>query len=108
LTVTNDWGSGFTAEVKITNTSSTPISGWTLEFDLAGNIVNLWNGAFTKNATHYTVKNASWNGNLAPGGSATFGFQANYSGGRPNPSNCIFTEGLARLAETLCRRRPAV
>ncbi|MFO0907365.1 MAG: cellulose binding domain-containing protein [Isosphaeraceae bacterium] len=42
--VVNDWGSGFTGEVKIENTEPAAISAWRLEFDFAPAINPIWNG----------------------------------------------------------------
>lgn len=86
---TNDWGSGFTADVTIANGTSTAVNGWTLVFAFAGNqkITNAWNGTVTQSGTRVTAQNASWNGAIpANGGTAGFGFQASYSGSNAAPS----------------------
>ncbi len=88
--VTSDWKTGFTGEIELINKGATPISGWTLEFDLGGQIVNLWNARVTASGTHYTVRDLGWNGGVRSGGSVVFGFQASYSGDRPGPTNCRF------------------
>jgi aryl-phospho-beta-D-glucosidase BglC (GH1 family) len=73
----NDWGSGAVMDVKIKNTGTTPINGWTLEFDLAADITNIWNAEIVSHVgTRYVIRMASWNGTIAPGGEVTFGFQA--------------------------------
>ncbi|MBL0159394.1 MAG: glycoside hydrolase family 9 protein [Bryobacterales bacterium] len=74
--VGSNWGSGFLADVTIT--SKAAVSGWTLGWTFPGpqRIVNLWNGALTQTSNTVQVKNASFNGNIAAGGSVTFGFQA--------------------------------
>lgn len=40
--ITNDWGTGFNGEIKITNNSDKPIEYWTLEFDFDRTIQNFW------------------------------------------------------------------
>ncbi|MGB7539746.1 MAG: cellulase family glycosylhydrolase [Anaerolineales bacterium] len=85
----NDWGSGFTATVVITNNGSTPINGWTLAWTFSGNqiITNLWNGSYTQSGAAVTVRNLSYNGAIgAGGGSVSFGFNAGYSGANATPS----------------------
>ena len=78
----NDWGSGFIGSAGLTNSSGAALTGWTLEFDLANTITNLWNGVIVSHVgNHYVVKNADWNGAVAPGAAVSFGFQA--SGGNP-------------------------
>jgi aryl-phospho-beta-D-glucosidase BglC (GH1 family) len=72
----NDWGSGFIGAVSILNTAG-PLTGWTLSFDLAASITNIWNAVIVSHVgTHYVVQNAAWNGALAAGGTVSFGFQA--------------------------------
>ena len=76
------WGSGFGADVILTNTSQETIAGWTLEFDVFHKISILWNAEYTKRQNadgsyHYTVTNPSWTQSpLAPGESLSFGFNA--------------------------------
>lgn len=76
----NDWGGGFIGSVGLTNNTGGALTSWTLEFDLASSITNLWNGVIVNQVgNHYVVKNADWNGKVAPGAAVSFGFQA--SGG---------------------------
>lgn len=77
-----EWASGFVADVTIANTGTTPTSGWTVEFDFAGDITNLWSGVLVSRVgNHYVVKSAPWNGAIAPGTAVTFGFQASATAG---------------------------
>ena len=74
---TSDWGTGFNGDLKITNGGTTPISGWTMEFELAANIVSIWNAEIVSHVgTRYVIRNAAWNGTLAAGAEISFGFQA--------------------------------
>jgi cellulase/cellobiase CelA1 len=85
----NDWGSGATINVTITNGSSSAINGWTLTWTFAGNqqIVNLWNGSFTQTGASVSVRDAGWNGVLAAnGGTASFGFNLSYTGANAAPT----------------------
>ncbi|WP_394822454.1 chitinase [Pendulispora albinea] len=86
----SDWGSGYGGNYVITNGGSTATTSWTLEFDLpAGHrVASLWDGSYTTSGQHVTVKNLSWNGNIAPGGTAAFGFNISYSGAYSAPSGC--------------------
>lgn len=87
-TKTQDWGTGFGASCTITNGSTSSISSWRLEFDLpAGTAVtSSWDSVRTTSGAHTTFTNASWNGAVAPGATASFGF--NGSGGGWI-SNCL-------------------
>jgi cellulose 1,4-beta-cellobiosidase len=86
----NDWGSGFTATIIITNNGSSAINGWTLTWSFPGNqtITNLWSGSYTQTGQSVSVTNLGYN-NIIPanGGTVNFGFNANYSGANNNPSN---------------------
>lgn len=87
--ITSDWGAGFTADVTLTNRSSSPWNGWRVTWGFPGNqqVVNLWNGAYTQTGSQMAVTQASWNGNVAAGASVTFGLQASYSGVNSAPVN---------------------
>jgi endoglucanase len=86
---TNDWGSGFTANVTISNNGSSTINGWTLAWTFPGNqaITNLWGGSYVQSGQSVSITNLGYNGNIPVNGSASFGFNANYSGANNNPTN---------------------
>ncbi|GAA3988206.1 cellulose 1,4-beta-cellobiosidase [Thermobifida alba] len=84
----NSWGSGFTANVTITNLGSA-LSNWTLEWDFPGNqqITNLWNGSYSQSGQHVSVSNAPYNGSVPANGSVEFGFNGSYSGNNDVPTS---------------------
>ena len=89
-TQSSGWGTGFTGAMKIKNTGTKAITGWTMEFDLKANIVNIWNAVIVSHVgTHYVIKNADWNGTIAAGAEISFGFQAEGIAGEL-PSNKKF------------------
>ncbi|MEE1781529.1 cellulose binding domain-containing protein, partial [Streptomyces sp. SP17BM10] len=53
----NDWGSGFTANLTITDTGTTAIDGWTLGYAYTGDqtLQNGWNGTWTQTGRTVTV-----------------------------------------------------
>ena len=55
--VGNDWGSGFTANVSITNSSTTTINGWTLRFPFPGNqqLNNGWEATWSQTGSQVTA-----------------------------------------------------
>ncbi|MDA2807699.1 glycoside hydrolase family 6 protein [Nocardiopsis suaedae] len=85
-TVANDWGSGFTAEVAVTNLGD-PLDAWTLEWDFAGDqqVTNGWNGDFSQDGAHVEVTGAGHNATLGTDATAQFGFNGNYSGDNAVP-----------------------
>ncbi|CAL9637355.1 hypothetical protein SUDANB176_06253 [Streptomyces sp. enrichment culture] len=86
---TNDWGSGFTADLTLTNRGTDAIDGWTLTYDYAGNqkLVNGWNGSWSQSGKTVTVKNAGYNARIAAGGAVTTGAQFSYSGSNAAPAS---------------------
>lgn len=94
--VNNDWGSGFTADVIITNQTGTAFNGWSITWAYAGNqkITNLWNGALTQTGASVRVNHAAWNGGVNPGATVSFGFQATYSGANVSPTAFV-VNGIA-------------
>ena len=88
-TVASDWGSGFVGNVTVTNTSGTPATGWTVQWTLPSGhtITNTWNAELSVNGSTVTATNASWNGSLPVGGSASFGFQGTGSGASSLPTD---------------------
>jgi chitinase len=85
--IRDNWGSGFVADVTITNTGTTAINGWTLEFDAPFTITNIWNGKATRSGSRHTIRNESWNGTILPGQSITLGFQATPGGSSTGITN---------------------
>ncbi|MER7775701.1 glycoside hydrolase family 6 protein [Streptomyces sp. NPDC096191] len=85
--VQNDWGSGFTAAVTVTNNGAAT-SNWSLGWTYAGSqkVTNGWNAKVSQSGAAVTVANESYNGTLATGGSTSFGFQATYSGANAVPA----------------------
>ncbi|MEV8124293.1 glycoside hydrolase family 48 protein [Streptomyces sp. NPDC085944] len=86
---TNDWGSGFTAELTLTNRGSDAIDGWTLTYSYAGNqkLSNGWNGTWSQSGQNVTVKNASYNARIAAGAAVSTGGQFTYSGSNAAPTD---------------------
>ncbi|WAZ19113.1 glycosyl hydrolase family 18 protein [Streptomyces cinnabarinus] len=66
-----DNGSWWKGTFVIRNGSTTALDGWTLEFDLPAGVTvsGHYNGEATVNGSHVTVRNAYYNGKVAPGSS---------------------------------------
>ncbi|MEE1753756.1 glycoside hydrolase family 48 protein [Streptomyces sp. SP18CS02] len=84
----NDWGSGFTAELTLTNRGTAALDGWTLTYDQAGDqkLTNGWNGVWSQSGKAVTVRNATWNGTVAAGAAVTTGAQFTYTGTNAAPT----------------------
>ncbi|WP_327048553.1 cellulose binding domain-containing protein [Microbispora sp. NBC_01189] len=84
------WNTGLTAGLVITNTGTTPISGWTLRFTFpsAGERLDQgWSADWSQGTgTAVTASNLAWNATLAPGASVSIGFNASHTGVSDPPS----------------------
>ena len=79
--ITNEWNSGLTGSITITNTSNAAINGWSVNWQYTTNrISSSWN-ANLAGSNPYTATNLAWNGAIQPGQSINFGFQVNKNGG---------------------------
>ncbi|MBN1171743.1 MAG: cellulose binding domain-containing protein, partial [Micromonosporaceae bacterium] len=84
----SSWNSGFTADVAITNTSGSPVSGWSLRFTLPSGqtVASAWNATITPASGQVTASNVSYNATIAAGASVSFGFQATHTGSPVEPA----------------------
>jgi hypothetical protein len=77
-TVISAWNGGFSANVSITN-NGPAINGWTLRwtFTTPTSNVNGWAASITEQAGNVaTATNMSWDGAIATGRTASFGWSA--------------------------------
>src|SRR5258708_12593824 len=89
-TVSNQWNVGFQVGITISNTGTTPISSWQLQWAFANGqtISQLWNGSVSQSGANVTVNSLSYNGTIAPGGSyKDMGFVGNWSGANVAPTS---------------------
>lgn len=91
--VVSQWAGGFETIFTITNTASSAINGWTLQFSFAnGQTITLgWNGTFSQSGSMVTVTNMSTNATIPAGGSLVVepSFEATWSGTNAAPT--VFT-----------------
>lgn len=84
---TSTWSTGYGADVVITNSGDAASVSWVVEFDLPSGttVSNSWSSVRTQSGQHYRFTNAGYNGDINPGASEDFGFNAN---GLGLPFNC--------------------
>ncbi|AVT38595.1 PHB depolymerase family esterase [Plantactinospora sp. BB1] len=84
----NSWTGGFTASVTVTNTSTTAVNGWTVQWSWPGNqqVTNAWNATVNQSGAQVTARNVSYNAAIGVAASVTFGVQGSYSGANQAPS----------------------
>jgi hypothetical protein len=90
-TLSSQWAGGFTAQVVIGNTGSAAISNWSLAFTFPADqkITSNFNGGFSQSGENATLTNASYNGNIAPGGSVSVGFQGTWTSNDTSPTSFV-------------------
>lgn len=76
--VSNEWNTGFSAAVRITNNGTSAINGWTVNWSYSdgSKLTNSWNATVT-GANPYSATNLSWNNIIQPGQSVEVGIQGN-------------------------------
>ncbi len=85
-TIGTDWGSGFGANVVITNNSLVEVDSWGVTLTYSGNqTITGWNGVFSQAQNVVSITNTGWNGTIAPGGTVSFGMNGSYSGSNEIP-----------------------
>lgn len=83
LTITNDWGSGYCADVRLTNGLPNATSVWQVLMDLkSSTITNSWGMNRTASTGYATMTPVSYNTQINPGATVQYGFCAN-GYGRP-------------------------
>src|SRR5690606_2621897 len=80
-TVSNEWSTGYTGAIRITNNGTSAINGWDINWQYSTNrVTSSWNANVTGN-NPYSASDLGWNGSIQPGQSVEFGFQADKNGG---------------------------
>jgi hypothetical protein len=86
----DDWGSGFTGYITLSNTGVTPINGWTLEFDFTSTLTDIWSAQIVSHVgNHYVIRNEWWDATIAAGQSIDFGFNADWGTPHTGPSHYV-------------------
>ncbi|PWK83782.1 cellulose binding domain-containing protein [Lentzea atacamensis] len=85
--VTYRWNGGYNADVTITNTGNTPISGWTLRWTFTrGQIMtDIWNATGQQSGSNVTATNVSYSANIPVGGTQVVGYTGNHRADNPDP-----------------------
>ncbi len=85
--VGNQWNTGFTTYITITNNAAA-INGWTFGFSFsAGQTVTQgWSGNWSQSGPNVTVTNVGYNASIATGASIQIGFNGSWSGSNPAPT----------------------
>ena len=84
----SQWAGGFTADITITNTGATTMSGWSIAFAFPGDqhVTSFWSTTLTQSGNRVTATSLSYNGQLAPGANTSFGFQGTWTTSDTSPT----------------------
>ncbi|MET8199041.1 cellulose binding domain-containing protein [Micromonospora taraxaci] len=85
----NSWDNGCTADVQVTNTGSSAINGWTLNYSLPSGqtVTNAWNATVSQSGSAVTARHVGHKGSIVPGGTASFGYQVTMNGSYSSPTS---------------------
>ncbi len=72
----NSWGCGYQVNIKITNSKTTAVDGWTLKISKKDvKISTSWNVNIEESGDYYVITPVSWNSTIPSGQSVDFGIQ---------------------------------
>jgi cellulose 1,4-beta-cellobiosidase len=85
----NQWSTGFTANMTVTNLGDPISGGWHVNWSFPGNqtITQGWSATITQSGQAVTAVNPSWSTSIGTNATVNFGFNANYSGTNTAPSS---------------------
>jgi hypothetical protein len=85
----SEWAGGFVANVVISNTGPSTITGWTLTFAFPGDqkVTSAWNAAVAQSGQSVTATSLTYNATIAPGGGASFGLQGTWIANDASPAS---------------------
>jgi acetylxylan esterase len=83
------WNTGLTAQITITNTGTSTISGWSLAFTLPGGqaITSGWGASYAPASGQVTATPVSYTTTINANSSVSFGFQATHTGNTAEPTS---------------------
>jgi len=73
ISIRDDWGDGYCADVTVTNNTCEKVS-WKVTVAAEGTVDNLWNGIYVQGQNTIEVQGDGWNSELGVGESTSFGF----------------------------------
>jgi hypothetical protein len=88
-TIVGQWPGGFQAQVDVTNLGDATTS-WNVGWDFGNSsqtITQIWNANKTQSGLHVNATSLNYNGSVATGAAASFGFTGNWSGSNPVGTN---------------------
>ncbi|MEV7964357.1 cellulose binding domain-containing protein [Sphaerisporangium sp. NPDC088356] len=91
------WSGGMSSDIAITNTGSTPISGWRLTFTFPSpgqHVTSGWSANWAQLGTSVTATTPSYEKGIAPGQTRYIGFLGTNTGTNPAPAGFYLNGAL--------------
>jgi len=84
----SSWDAGYTLSITVTNDSDTAINSWEVSLSHSDDpaVSSSWATNVSASGNTVTASNVSWNGQLSPGQSTSFGYQGAHSGSFTAPT----------------------
>jgi cellulase/cellobiase CelA1 len=90
--VLSDWGTGYNAQLKLTNETDKNMTDWRIAFDFDGDMSSLYSGKIISSKEgHYVLEGKSWNRTLKPGQSVVMGWSGKKGGVSRELANVDFS-----------------
>ncbi|KOX31097.1 beta-mannosidase [Saccharothrix sp. NRRL B-16348] len=86
--VAGQWQGGFQGDVKIANTGTAAVNGWTLRWTWANGqtVSQSWGATTTQSGSTLSATNVSYTGTIPASGSVSFGFIGSWNGTNSAPT----------------------
>ncbi|HEV2345029.1 MAG TPA: cellulase family glycosylhydrolase [Actinocrinis sp.] len=87
--LTNSWAGGFQGQIVLTNTGTSTINGWTINWTFPGDqkINQMWTASYTQTGEAVAATNLSYNSTIAPNANVTIGFTGTFTNSDANPTS---------------------
>ncbi|WP_341721026.1 PHB depolymerase family esterase [Micromonospora sp. FIMYZ51] len=84
----DSWNNGLVANITVTNTSPSPVNGWTVQWTWPNSqqVTNAWNATITQSGNQVTARNVGYNSTIGANQSVTFGLQGTHTGTNTAPN----------------------
>ena len=93
LSYTSDWGTGYCANVHVSNSGSTATTAWSVAIALnQSTVTSSWSGQFATSGDQLTATPLGWNAAIQPGGATDLGFCANAPSATSRPTITAVTQ----------------
>ncbi|HVY40761.1 MAG TPA: cellulose binding domain-containing protein [Polyangia bacterium] len=87
VALSNDWGSGYCANVTVSNAGATATSSWNVTISLNQSaLANIWSANQTTSGSTMTATPMPYDATINPGASVSFGFCSNATGATYRPT----------------------